>query len=182
MTFSERIPTKDETRVTAARGADFPLRHGAEPSGDSYSSPAVAFPRCARPPQASIQSPRADCAFATPDGGKGMPPLLIRAAGSFCCFLPCPPFRRVSTRRPSREAPSRRVARPRKPSRIREPRQSPASAMVNLPVAADTPLPPPVCPFPAGGGDFFAPSRKLYYKLDEIFLISPRYKNKNKSN
>lgn len=160
-----------------------PPRHGAEPSGDSYSSPAVAFPRCARPPQASAQSRRAGCAFATPDGGKGMPPSLIRAAGSF--LFPCPPLRRVSARRPSREAPARRVARPRKPSRIREPRPIARQRHGKSPRGGGRTHPPPSASLSisCGGRGFFSPlSIKVYSIMDEILLISSRYKIKNKSN
>ena len=154
----ERIHTKDETRVTAARGADFPLRHGAEPSGDSYSSPAVAFPLM-RTASAGLYTKPA-CGLRLRDAGRRKGHAAFAHSGGREFF--------VASSRVLPSAGSQHEGPPGRPPRGGSPgleSQAESGSRANRPPAPwsispwrrTRPLPPPVCPFPAGGGDFFAP-------------------------
>ena len=111
-----------------------------------------------------------------------MPPLLIRAAGSFLLLPPVsslPPGLNTKALQGGPHAAGRPASKA---------KQNPGAAPIARQRHGQSPrggghAPPSASlSISCGGRGFFRPSRKLYYKLDEIFLISPRYKNKNKSN
>ena len=168
----------------ARGGADFPLRHGAEPSGDSYSSPAVAFPLM-RTASAGLYTKPAS-GLCLRDAGRRKGHAAFAHSGGREFF--------VASSRVLPSAGSQREGPPGRPPRGGSPgleSQAESGSRANRP-----PAPWPIFPWRRAhpspslrqfvhflrGEGFFRPSRKLYSIMNENLLISPRYKIKNKSN